>query len=164
VLPAEVVPRHLVLTRPLGQDERLPEVALVAPASPRGPCARRRRSIERSDLPIEGGAQNVVRVRTPTAEDWERCRRALEAAGLAVESSLTWLAARDANADLVNRAHRAGGALGRVILRERTLAARYVRPQAGCRARRLRASAPCLAHGRRRALPFCTRRPPAAEP
>jgi hypothetical protein len=61
----------------------------------------------------------VVRIRPPTAEDSERCRRALAAAGLAVESSLSWLVVRDADPDLVNRALVAGGALGRVVVRER---------------------------------------------
>jgi hypothetical protein len=61
----------------------------------------------------------LVRVRAPTAEDSERCRRLLEAAGLAVESSPPWLTVRDADPDAANRALVAGGARGRVVVRER---------------------------------------------
>ncbi len=60
----------------------------------------------------------VVRIRAPTPEDAERCRRALGAAGFAVEPSLTWLVVRDADPDPVNRALVAGGAAGRVVVRE----------------------------------------------
>ena len=60
----------------------------------------------------------VVRIRCASPEDERRCRRALEAAGLAPESSLTWLVVRDADPDEVNRILVAGGALGRAAARE----------------------------------------------
>lgn len=60
----------------------------------------------------------VVRIRCASAEDEARCRRALGSAGLAPESSLTWLVVRDADPDEVNRVLVAGGALGRVAVRE----------------------------------------------
>ncbi len=60
----------------------------------------------------------TVRIRCASPQDEARCRRALEAAGLAPESSLTWLVVRDASPDEVNRLLVAGGALGRVVVRE----------------------------------------------
>jgi hypothetical protein len=61
----------------------------------------------------------VVRIRCPTPDDDGRCRRILEAAALVPEASLTWLVVRDADPDDVNRLLVAGGALGRVVARER---------------------------------------------
>ena len=61
----------------------------------------------------------VVRIRCASAEDEARCRRLLEAGGLAPEASLTWLVVREADPDQVNRLLVAGGALGRVVVRER---------------------------------------------
>jgi hypothetical protein len=60
----------------------------------------------------------VVRVRCPTPEDEERCRAALERAGLAPERQLTWLAVRDADPDGVNDLLVAAGVAGRVVVRE----------------------------------------------
>jgi hypothetical protein len=60
----------------------------------------------------------VVRIRTPTPDDGARCRRILESAGLAPETSLTWLVVRDRDPDEVNAILVAGGALGRVAARE----------------------------------------------
>jgi hypothetical protein len=60
----------------------------------------------------------VVRIRCPTPEDATRCRRILEAAGLAPEESLTWLVVRDAHPDAVNLLLVEGGALGRTVVRE----------------------------------------------
>jgi hypothetical protein len=60
----------------------------------------------------------VVRIRCPSPEDAARCRRILEAAGLAPEESLTWLVVRDAHPDAVNLLLVEGGALGRTIVRE----------------------------------------------
>ena len=65
-----------------------------------------------------GRREPLVRIRCPSPEDEARCRRLLEAAGLAPESSLTWLVVRDASPDEVNRLLVAGGALGRVVVRE----------------------------------------------
>jgi hypothetical protein len=61
----------------------------------------------------------VVRVRCAGAEDDERCRRILEAAGLQPGSSLSWLVVRDADPDEVNELLVRGGARGRVVARER---------------------------------------------
>ena len=61
----------------------------------------------------------VVRIRTAGAEDEARCRALLEAAGLAPEAQLTWLAVRDASPDEVNDLLVAGGAHGRAVARER---------------------------------------------
>lgn len=63
-------------------------------------------------------AEPLVRIRCPTPEDEARCRRLLEGAGYAPESSLTWLVVRDASPDEVNRLLVSGGALGRVAVRE----------------------------------------------
>jgi hypothetical protein len=60
----------------------------------------------------------VVRIRPPTPDDAARCRRVLEAAGLAPEDSLTWLVVRERDPDEVNAVLVAGGALGRVAARE----------------------------------------------
>ncbi len=60
----------------------------------------------------------VVRIRCPNPDDEARCRRALASAGLTAESSLTWLVVRDADPDEVNRVLVAGGAQGRVVVRE----------------------------------------------
>ena len=60
----------------------------------------------------------VVRIRTPSPQDASRCRRVLEAAGLAPEESLTWLVVRHRDPDEVNRLLVEGGALGRVAARE----------------------------------------------
>lgn len=60
----------------------------------------------------------VVRIRCPSPEDAARCRRVLEAAGLAPEESLTWLVVRDADPDAVNLLLVAGGAQGRTTVRE----------------------------------------------
>ena len=65
-------------------------------------------------MPIEP----VVRIRCKGPEDEARCRRALAAAGLTLESSLTWLVARAADPDEVNRLLVSSGALGRVAVRE----------------------------------------------
>jgi hypothetical protein len=63
-------------------------------------------------------AEPLVRIRCASPEDEARCRRILEAAGHAAEPSLTWLIVRDADPDEVNRILVAGGALGRVAVRE----------------------------------------------
>ena len=60
----------------------------------------------------------VVRIRCPSPADEARCRGILSAAGLAPESSLTWLVVRDAHPDAVNRLLVEGGALGRTVVRE----------------------------------------------
>lgn len=60
----------------------------------------------------------LVRVRCASPEDEARCRGLLGAAGYAPESSLTWVVVRDASPDDVNRLLVAGGALGRVVVRE----------------------------------------------
>ena len=60
----------------------------------------------------------VVRIRCPTPEDEARCRAILERAGAAPERQLTWLAVRDADPDAVNELLVAGGAAGRVAVRE----------------------------------------------
>ncbi len=65
-----------------------------------------------------GRLEPLVRIRCPSPEDEARCRRLLEAAGLAPESSLTWLVVRDASPDGVNRLLVEGGALGRAVVRE----------------------------------------------
>jgi hypothetical protein len=61
----------------------------------------------------------VVRIRVASPEDEARCRRILSAAGLAPESSLTWLVVRAADPDAVNEKLVAGGALGRTVVREK---------------------------------------------
>ena len=63
-------------------------------------------------------SEPVVRIRCASPEDDARCRRALAAAGLEPEASLTWLVVRDADPDEVNRLLVAGGAIGRVAVRE----------------------------------------------
>jgi hypothetical protein len=60
----------------------------------------------------------VVRIRCASPEDEARCRQALGKAGLAPETSLTWLVVREADPDEVNRLLVAAGALGRVVVRE----------------------------------------------
>jgi hypothetical protein len=60
----------------------------------------------------------IVRIRCPGPEDEVRCRSLLEKAGLAPEAQLTWLAVRDADPDRVNDLLVAGGAVGRVAVRE----------------------------------------------
>jgi hypothetical protein len=60
----------------------------------------------------------LVRIRCASPEDEARCRRLLAEVGHAPESSLTWLVVRDADPDEVNRLLVAGGALGRVAVRE----------------------------------------------
>jgi hypothetical protein len=60
----------------------------------------------------------VVRIRCPSPADEARCRAVLSAAGLAPETQLTWLAVRDADPDRVNELLVAGGAAGRVVVRE----------------------------------------------
>ena len=60
----------------------------------------------------------LVRIRCASPEDEARCRRLLEVAGHAPESSLTWLVVRDADPDEVNGLLVAGGAIGRVAVRE----------------------------------------------
>jgi len=60
----------------------------------------------------------VVRIRCPTPEDEARCRAILERAGAAPERQLTWLVVRDADPDAVNELLVAGGAAGRVVVRE----------------------------------------------
>ncbi len=65
-----------------------------------------------------GRIEPLVRIRCPSPEDEARCRRLLEAGGLEPEWSLTWLVVRDASPDEVNRLLVAGGALGRVVVRE----------------------------------------------
>src|SRR6266536_4391799 len=70
--------------------------------------------------PLDGARREpVVRIRCPAPADDARCRQILEAAGLVPEASLTWLVVRDADPDEVNRLLVAGGALGRVVARER---------------------------------------------
>jgi hypothetical protein len=64
----------------------------------------------------------VVRIRCTGPEDEARCRRALEARGLAVEAQLipiSGLAVRDASPDEVNDVLVAAGAHGRAVARER---------------------------------------------
>jgi hypothetical protein len=64
----------------------------------------------------------VVRIRCAGPEDEARCRRALEARGLAVEAQLipmSGLAVRDASPDEVNDLLVAAGAHGRTVARER---------------------------------------------
>jgi hypothetical protein len=61
----------------------------------------------------------VVRIRCAGPEDEARCRRALDAAGLAPQQSLSWLVVRDAHPDDVNEVVIAAGARGRVVVRER---------------------------------------------
>ena len=63
-------------------------------------------------------SEPIVRIRCANPEDEARCRRALTAAGLAPEASLTWLVVRQADPDEVNRLLVAAGALGRVTIRE----------------------------------------------
>jgi hypothetical protein len=65
-----------------------------------------------------GQREPLVRIRCASTEDEARCRGLLEAAGHAPESSLTWLVVRDADPDDVNRLLVAGGAIGRVTVRE----------------------------------------------
>jgi len=60
----------------------------------------------------------VVRIRCPSPEDVVRVRAILQAAGLAAEEQLTWLAVRDADPDAVNDLLVAGGAAGRAVARE----------------------------------------------
>ena len=60
----------------------------------------------------------VVRIRCPSPEDEARCRQVLSAAGLAPETSLTWLVVRDTHPDAVNRLLVEGGAFGRTVVRE----------------------------------------------
>ncbi|HEX8909594.1 MAG TPA: hypothetical protein VF805_10345 [Anaeromyxobacteraceae bacterium] len=62
--------------------------------------------------------ESVVRIRCPSAEDAARCRRILEAAGLAPEESLTWLVVRHAHPDAVNLLLVEGGAVGRTVARQ----------------------------------------------
>ncbi len=66
-----------------------------------------------------GFPEPVVRIRPASPEDEARCRSILSARGRAPEGSLTWLVVRDADPDEVNRELVAGGALGRVVVRER---------------------------------------------
>jgi hypothetical protein len=63
-------------------------------------------------------SEPVVRIRAPTPEDGDRCRRILAAAGLSAEDSLTWIVVRDRDPDEVNALLVAGGAVGRVAARE----------------------------------------------
>src|SRR5690349_1323288 len=67
---------------------------------------------------MESVREPVVRIRCLSPEDEARCRQVLGAAGLAPESSLTWLVVRDADPDAVNRLLVAGGAHGRTVVRE----------------------------------------------
>jgi hypothetical protein len=67
----------------------------------------------------EPRVEPIVRVRCAGPADEERCRRALEARGLAPEASLTWLVVRNAPPDEVNEVLVAAGAHGRVVARER---------------------------------------------
>ncbi len=60
----------------------------------------------------------VVRIRCAGPDDEARIRRALVAAGLTPETSLTRLLVRDADPDEVHRLLVAAGAVGRVALRE----------------------------------------------
>lgn len=60
----------------------------------------------------------LVRVRCASPEDEVRCLRLLEAAGLGPEKVLTRLVVRSADPDEVNRLLVAGGAQGRVVVRE----------------------------------------------
>ncbi|MFO0582919.1 MAG: hypothetical protein U0229_11635 [Anaeromyxobacter sp.] len=60
----------------------------------------------------------AVRIRCPQEHE-ARVSRALAAAGLTPERSLTWLVVRDADPDAVNEALVAGGAVPRVAVRER---------------------------------------------
>ena len=62
--------------------------------------------------------ESVVRIRCPSPADEARCRGVLSAAGLAPETSLTWLVVRDAHPDAVNRLLVEGGAHGRTVVRE----------------------------------------------
>jgi hypothetical protein len=61
----------------------------------------------------------VVRIRCAGPDDEARCRRALAAAGLAPEASLSWLVVRAAHPDQVNVLLVSAGAHGRVVVRER---------------------------------------------
>ncbi len=61
----------------------------------------------------------VVRIRTTSDEDRARCRQILEGAGLSPDLQLTWLVVREADPDAVNALLVAGGAVGRVVVRER---------------------------------------------
>ncbi len=65
-----------------------------------------------------GRTEPLVRIRCASPQDDARCRLILGAAGYAAEPSLTWLVVRDADPDEVNRLLVAGGALGRVAVRE----------------------------------------------
>jgi hypothetical protein len=67
---------------------------------------------------VRVSSEPIVRIRCANPEDEARCRRALTAAGLAPEASLTWLVVRQADPDEVNRLLVAAGALGRVTIRE----------------------------------------------
>ncbi len=60
----------------------------------------------------------VVRIRCPGPADEARCRAVLSAAGIGSETRLTWLVVRDADPDRVNEVLVAGGAVGRVVVRE----------------------------------------------
>jgi len=59
-----------------------------------------------------------VRIRCPSPEDEARCRRLIEASGRSAEWVLTRLVVKGADPDEVNRLLVAGGALGRVVVRE----------------------------------------------
>ncbi len=60
----------------------------------------------------------LVRIRCAGPEDEARCRRALAAAGLTPETSLTRLVVRDADPDQVHAVLVAAGAVGRVVVRQ----------------------------------------------
>ncbi|HTT72243.1 MAG TPA: hypothetical protein VMG32_13550 [Anaeromyxobacteraceae bacterium] len=60
----------------------------------------------------------LVRIRCASPGDEARCRRLLEAAGMGPEAVLTRLVVRGADPDQVNRLLVAGGAQGRVVVRE----------------------------------------------
>jgi hypothetical protein len=60
----------------------------------------------------------VVRVRSPSPEDRERCLAVLRGAGLEPGDSLGWLVVREASPDAVNDLLVAGGTLGRAVARE----------------------------------------------
>jgi hypothetical protein len=62
--------------------------------------------------------ESVVRIRCANPADAERCKALLRDAGHPPEESLTWLVVRGANPDAVNAVLVAGGALGRVVVRE----------------------------------------------
>ncbi len=61
----------------------------------------------------------VVRIRCRSPQDEARCCRILAAKGLTPQTSLTWLVVREADPDAVNEALVEGGALARVVARER---------------------------------------------